>query len=203
MREIQTASQYRTNILKRTCRSSSGEFSEMSEKMYAVLIDPKNEKKIRNRISKILERQVNGVVHNYRQSTLHKMVGCSIRAGYFKYLLETMQEEKLIMRDNRGNWALWDAKSSVEQRECREKCKRDIERWRLQKENSPYGIAERKRREAELANEVQERFIAGLQDFFVENEDELFDAVTKFLVINHLKRRSQSAITYSISRHHI
>lgn len=139
----------------------------MAGKFYVMMIDPENEAKIRVRILQKLSRKVKGVLIEYRPGEFHKLVGCSIRACYFKYLLDTMQEEELIMKHRRPHtdklpggecWALWDHPGNVRQRAWWEKCDREDKENEIAWANSPAGKEEKARKEAEIARTAHERF---------------------------------------------
>lgn len=165
-------------------------------KMYAFIIDTKKEAKIKNRILQILSRKNKGESNAFRQSELHKMIGCGIRAAYFGYLLETLQEEKVIMKDNHHCWALWDAPRNIAQREWWNKCKREAEAWEIAWVNSPAGKAERARKEAEERKARLERFNQRLYNFLAGNEKELFMLVRRMYVFHKPKSIKHSTFNY-------
>jgi hypothetical protein len=151
----------------------------MEAKLCVLIIDPKFEKKLRNKILKILSRKVKGELISLRQSAIHKMISCNLRAAYLGYVLQTMQEEKLLMNHHGNEWALWDAQISVARREWREKCQKEYEEWEIAWQNSPAGIAEGARKEAERARIAQEKFNAKMRKFLTTNEEALFELVQR------------------------
>jgi len=169
-------------------------------KIYAFIIDARKEAKIKRRIMQILRRRIKKVPNALRQAQLHKMIGCSLRAAYFGHLLETMQVEQLIMKDNHGLWALWDAPRNVAQREWWEQCERKWEECEIAWANSPYGQAEKARREAERNRLIQERFYERLRDFLVENEEELFEFVQRLYFAHTPMNLKHSVHTNHVSR---
>lgn len=163
----------------------------MGEKLCVFLIDSEKEAKIRARILTILSRKVKGVTNAVRYGEFHKMVGCSIRAAYFKYLLECMQEEELIMMHWRSYtakqqggdcWALWDHPENIRLRDWREQCRREQEEAEIAWQNSPSGRAEKARREAERIRRAQERFNSRLREFLLDNEDDLFELLRRLFI---------------------
>src|ERR1700722_6866687 len=118
--------------------------------MYAFIIDPvKGGRKIKSRIMKVLRTKVKGEPISISQANLQKQVGCSIRAGYICYLLETLQDEGVVMKDRSDLWALWDAPRSIVDREWRAQYAWQQKEWQKARDNSPAGRAEKARKEAE------------------------------------------------------
>lgn len=165
-------------------------------KMYAFIINPKKEAKIKSRILQILSRKHKGEPNAFRQSELHKMIGCGIRAAYFGYLLETLQEEKVIMKDSSHRWALWDAPRNIAQREWWDQCDREAEERKIAWANSPAGKAERARKEAEERKTRLERFNQRLYNFLAGNEEELFMLVRRIYVSHKPKSFKHSMFNY-------
>ena len=172
----------------------------MNQKMYAFIIDPVKEDRIRKKILRILGRQRNGVKYLTKQSALQKMIGCDTRAAYLKYLLEEMQAEKLIMQDSRESWALWDSKSSIEQREWWEKRRIEHEAWLKELENSPAAIARRKEEAARRAQLSFENFVRRLKEHFVENELALLEAAMTICNRNKVQKVSAAKLTYDLRK---
>lgn len=163
----------------------------MEEKIYVFIVDPDKENKRRAPILQVLSREVKCVPNALRQNELHKIVGCSIRARYFKYILETMEEEGLVMQHWRPYtealaggycWALWDHPENIRLREWWEQCEREEEANQIAWENSPAGKAEQARIEAEQVREAQERFNSKLSQFVAGNEDEIFNLIQRIYV---------------------
>ena len=165
-------------------------------KMYAFIIDPKKEQKIKTRIMQILRHKVKGQPNAVKQSHLHKMIGCSIRADYLGHLLETLQEDEKIMRDNSGLWSLWDSPRNIEQREWWEKCDRERREWEIEWANSPAGRAEREKKEAEAHKAAQDRFNKRLYQFLSGSEEALFDVIRRIYYEYQPKEIKHSMINY-------
>lgn len=71
-----------------------------------------------------------------------------------------------------------------------------MEGYRIARENSPAGIAERERREAEKARKALEQFITKVRDFLTNNEDEFFQLIKRLHQAQKPKNNyKQSALT--------
>lgn len=127
---------------------------------------------------------------------IHKMIGCGIRAAYFGYLLETLQEEKMIMKDNSHCWALWDAPRNIAQREWWDKCNREREEMEIAWANSPAGKAEAAREEAEEHKARPERLNQRFYNLLAGNEEELFILVRRIYVFHKPKSFKHSIFNY-------
>ncbi|MBX9771198.1 MAG: hypothetical protein K2X29_07490 [Candidatus Obscuribacterales bacterium] len=141
------------------------------------------EAKVRAKLLRVLSRRIEGISIEYRQAELNKLVGkTSIRAPYLKALLVTMREEQLIdchwrqweSKDKIGGayWSLWDHPENIRARIWCEENRKKME------EINRYHEQEKIKWEIENAPRLaKERFLKRLEDFFVQNEETVFEVI--------------------------